>query len=89
MTYDVGIIGAGLAGLALGIQLSGEGHKVVIFEKSAFPFHKLCGEYLSRESLPFLRRLGLDYEGIGPAEISRILITNASGVPTGLGWHWT
>ena len=79
MTYDVGIIGAGLAGLALGIQLSGEGRKVVIFEKSAFPFHKLCGEYLSRESLPFLRRLGLDYEGIGPAEISRILITNASG----------
>jgi len=79
MNYDVGIIGAGLAGLSLGIQLSRAGHSVVIFEKSKFPFHKLCGEYLSRESLPFLESLEFDFESINPAEIDRLLITNASG----------
>lgn len=79
MKYDVGIIGAGLAGLSLAIQLSRGGHAVAIFEKSKFPFHKLCGEYLSNESLPFLDRLGLNYGAIGPAKISRLYISNASG----------
>jgi flavin-dependent dehydrogenase len=79
MKYQVGIIGAGLAGLSLAIQISRAGYSVVLFEKSAFPFHKLCGEYLSRESLPFLNSLGFDYEALVPAQIDQLKITNASG----------
>jgi len=48
-TYDVGITGGGLAGLALSIQLAKAAHKVVLFEKEQYPFHKVCGEYISRE----------------------------------------
>ena len=32
-TYDVAIIGGGLAGLALSIQLARNNHEVVLFEK--------------------------------------------------------
>lgn len=79
MKYQVGIIGGGLAGLSLAIQISRRGHSVVLFEKSKFPFHKLCGEYLSRESIPFLSSLGFNPEEFGPAQIKQLKITNASG----------
>ncbi|MEO7312085.1 MAG: NAD(P)/FAD-dependent oxidoreductase [Chitinophagaceae bacterium] len=58
-TYDVAIIGGGLAGLCLSIQLADAGHSVVLFEKEVYPFHKVCGEYISLESWDFLERLGV------------------------------
>ncbi len=76
--YNVGIVGAGLAGLSLAIQLSRNGQKVILFEKKSFPFHKLCGEYLSRESIPFLESIGIDLEKLKPSQIDHLLITNAS-----------
>jgi len=50
ITYDAAIIGGGLAGLALSIQLSKKGYRVILFEKEQYPFHKVCGEYISMES---------------------------------------
>jgi phytoene desaturase len=41
MTKTVGIIGAGIGGLALGIRLANEGFKVTIFEKNSYPGGKL------------------------------------------------
>ncbi len=38
----VSIIGGGLAGLSLSILLSKAGHKVVLFEKEKYPFHRVC-----------------------------------------------
>ena len=58
-TFDIAIIGGGLAGLSLSIQCADAGYKTVLFEKEAYPFHKVCGEYISNESLPFLNSLGL------------------------------
>jgi flavin-dependent dehydrogenase len=57
--YDVAIIGGGLAGLACAIQVSRAGHSVVLFEKEKYPFHKVCGEYVSMESWNFLQQLGV------------------------------
>ena len=52
--YDCAIIGGGLAGLCLAIQLAKNGHKIILFEKNQYPFHKVCGEYISMESWEFL-----------------------------------
>ena len=57
--YDVAIIGGGLAGLALAIQLSKENFNVVVIEKEAYPFHRVCGEYISFESGISWRILGM------------------------------
>ncbi len=58
-TYHTAIIGGGLAGLCLSIQLADAGYSVVLFEKEEYPFHKVCGEYISLESWGFLERLGV------------------------------
>jgi flavin-dependent dehydrogenase len=57
--YDVIIAGGGLAGLALSIQGVRAGYRVALFEKESFPYHKVCGEYISLESWNFLEELGL------------------------------
>src|SRR5678809_1157594 len=59
LLYDVTVIGGGLAGLAASILLSRSGYPVALFEKEHYPFHKVCGEYVSLESWSFLERLGL------------------------------
>ncbi len=57
--YDVVIIGGGLAGLSLSIQLNNAGYKVAVLEKDQYPRHKVCGEYVSMESMAFLERTGV------------------------------
>jgi phytoene dehydrogenase-like protein len=41
MTKTVGVIGAGIGGLALSIRLANQGFKVTIFEKNSYPGGKL------------------------------------------------
>jgi flavin-dependent dehydrogenase len=53
--YDIGIIGAGIAGSCLAILLADAGKKVVVFEKETFPSHKVCGEFISLESYDFFK----------------------------------
>ena len=57
--YDVAIVGGGLAGLTLSIQLAKAGYRVIVFEKEKYPFHKVCGEYISFESWNFLEDMGI------------------------------
>ncbi len=60
MLYDCAIIGGGLGGLALSILLAKSGKKVILFEKETYPFHKVCGEYISMESWEFVKSLGIE-----------------------------
>ncbi len=57
MKYHVAIIGGGLAGLALSIDLKMRGFSVVVIEKGNYPRHKVCGEYISMESHDYLQRI--------------------------------
>src|SRR4051812_4787267 len=60
--YDVAVIGGGLAGLATAISCAKAGRSVILFEKETYPFHKVCGEYISLESKNFMLELGLPLE---------------------------
>lgn len=57
--YDVAVVGGGLAGLAASILLKKKNYRVILFEKEHYPFHRVCGEYISLESWNFLLSLGL------------------------------
>jgi flavin-dependent dehydrogenase len=57
---EVIVVGGGLAGLCAAIELTRLHHKVLLIEKYEFPFHRVCGEYLSYEIKPFLDTLGID-----------------------------
>ncbi len=76
---DVAIIGGGLAGLAAGLDLAGRGHQITVVERQQYPFHRVCGEYVSHEVLPYLRRLGADPAPLGPASISRFRLSSPGG----------
>lgn len=78
-TYDVAIIGGGLAGLCLSIQLARSGYDVVLFEKETYPFHKVCGEYVSFECWNFLEELGVPLSDWRLPHISQLMLSSPSG----------
>src|SRR3954463_3464227 len=57
MTHDVAIIGAGPAGASAAITLARTGARVLLLERGRFPRHKVCGEFVSAESLSLLHSL--------------------------------
>lgn len=79
ITYDLAIVGGGLAGLALSIQIAKEGHKVVLFEKEQYPFHRVCGEYISLESWNFLESLGVDLRSLNISHIKKLQVSDTYG----------
>lgn len=76
---DVVIVGGGLAGLLSSILLARAGLAVVLLEKQAYPFHRVCGEYVSNEVIPFLESLNLFPSELNPSRIERLLISSVSG----------
>jgi flavin-dependent dehydrogenase len=76
---DILIIGGGLAGLTAALDLAGRGWRVALVERRHYPFHRVCGEYVSNEVLPYLQRLGADPAPLGPARISRFLLSAPGG----------
>jgi menaquinone-9 beta-reductase len=78
-TFNLAIAGGGLAGLTLAIQMADAGYSCVLFEKNSYPFHKVCGEYVSLESWNFLERLGLDLSELNLPLIRRLQVSSPSG----------
>ncbi len=74
-TFDVIIIGGGLAGLTSAIHLSKFKHRVLLIEKNSYPKHKVCGEYISNEVLPYLNSLGIDPIKKGAKKISKVQVS--------------
>ena len=77
--YDCAIVGGGLGGLCLSIQLAQNGFKVILFEKETYPFHKVCGEYISLESKQFLSSCGIYVDELQLPIIKKLQISAPSG----------
>jgi len=83
-------VGGGPAGSAAAIAALSEARSVHIFEKSGFPRHKVCGEFLSPEIVPLLESLGIwqEFLLLRPAHIQRTILhfgarSNQSQLPDG------
>ena len=77
--YDIAIAGGGLAGLTLAIQAADAGHSVVLYEKENYPFHKVCGEYISMESWNFLIRCGVPLTDWSLPIIDQLQVSDTKG----------
>jgi len=69
MSFNVIIVGGGLAGLASATHLSKKGLSVLLIEKHEYPKHKVCGEYISNEVLPYLNALDFNPFDFGAKNI--------------------
>jgi len=73
------IIGGGLAGLTNAILLNRAGLSVQLFEEKKYPFHRVCGEYISNEVIPFLSNHNLFPDELGPSRLSQFHLSSISG----------
>lgn len=76
---EIIIIGGGLAGLTAALHLSKAGLQTKLIEKYEYPHHKVCGEYLSNEVLPYLNTLGIDPIAKKAKNITKFQITDQDG----------
>jgi len=73
------IIGGGLAGLISSIELARAGIPCQLIEKKRYPFHRVCGEYVSNEVVPFLDSLGLYPHHLKPPQINSFQLSAIDG----------
>ena len=73
------IIGGGLAGLTNAILLAKNDFDVILIERKKYPFHRVCGEYVSNEVLPLFKSIGINPQDLGASKISKLLVTSPNG----------
>ncbi len=73
---QVQVVGGGSAGAMAALAAMRGGASVRIFEKSRFPRHKVCGEFLSPAILKLMRRAGCEeaFLQLRPAELHEMRI---------------
>lgn len=73
------VVGGGLSGLITAFKLAQAGFQPVLIEKKKYPFHRVCGEYISNETVPFLKSMGLFPEKFLPPHINELQLTSVNG----------
>ena len=70
------VIGGGPAGCAAALAARAEGAAVTLYEKSRFPRHKVCGEFLSPETGTVIESLGIwpAFTAARPARLARAIL---------------
>lgn len=74
------VIGGGPAGSMLAMLLASAGRDVLLIEKEREPHHKVCGEFLSREAIEYLRQAGVAPLQLGAAPIAKLRLSSAGTV---------
>ncbi|MCF8429465.1 MAG: FAD-dependent monooxygenase [Bacteroidia bacterium] len=77
--FDCIIIGGGLGGLTLAIQLAKKGYKIALIEKETYPFHKVCGEYIAMESWNYLINCGIDLPNLHLPRLEKLKVSAPNG----------
>jgi flavin-dependent dehydrogenase len=72
------IVGGGMCGLVVA-NLLANAADVIVVEKKRYPFHRVCGEYISNETIPFLKSAGLFPSEFNPPSITRFQLTSVNG----------
>jgi flavin-dependent dehydrogenase len=73
------IVGGGLAGLVASIRLVRNGIPTLLIEKKGYPFHRVCGEFISHEATPFLKAERLFPEQFSPPQLTRFQLSSVRG----------
>jgi flavin-dependent dehydrogenase len=76
--YETVVIGGGPAGCAAAITLANAGKPVCLLERKTTPHDKVCGEFLSYDSVQTLFRLGVDLEALGGQLINQLVLHNGT-----------
>ncbi len=71
LIYDTVVIGGGLAGSTAAFHLARKGCTTLLLEEKPGPHHKVCGEFLSNETLPYLTEMGIDLKQLGASQLSQ------------------
>lgn len=61
------------------IALGNKGYRVLLIERDEYPFHKVCGEYISTEVIPYLQSLGCYPGHLDLAHINRFILSDTRG----------
>jgi flavin-dependent dehydrogenase len=77
--FDLVVVGGGLGGLTLAIQMARLNYRVALFEKEEYPFHRVCGEYISFECWNFLENLGFPLSDMDLPVIKQLLLSAPDG----------
>jgi flavin-dependent dehydrogenase len=76
---QVVIGGGGLSGLTCAFLLRKAGFEVTLIERKSYPFHRVCGEYISNEVIPFLKHQGLFPQAPEIADLKTFRLSSVSG----------
>ncbi len=68
-----------MAGLISSIHLTRAGVQCQLIEKQSYPFHRVCGEYISNEVVPYLKSLDVYPEELRPSSIRQFQLTSVNG----------
>lgn len=79
MGDDIVVIGGGLGGLTAAYLLAKKNKKVTVVEKKSYPFHRVCGEYVSNEVKNFLIKEKIYPFEYNPVNISKFRLSSLSG----------
>ncbi|MBC8170716.1 MAG: FAD-binding protein, partial [Anaerolineae bacterium] len=85
--FDTVVVGGGLAGCLAAITLAQRNRKVLLLEAKTYPHHKVCGEFLSPESMPLFAAAGFlpTLQTLHPVSVRTARIT----APDGTAWRTT
>jgi menaquinone-9 beta-reductase len=80
--FDIAVIGGGPSGSAAAMLLSEHGYSVALIEKKTFPREVLCGEFVSKEVIEFLKANLLydEFLRLDPNPISSFRFIGSNGI---------